>query len=103
MQGLRVRTSVLLPSRQLKNQSCYLGLVRDGVVLHSSTFPGDGVAGSAVYLFVDDVDALHAELLAKGVPIDTPPVDQSWGTRELFIRDADRNRIQFAQPRSASV
>ena len=85
------------------NDPCYMGVIRDGAELHLSSFPDDGVAGSAVYVFVDDIDALHAELIAKGVPIDTPPVDQTWGTREMFIRDADRNRIQFAQTRPAST
>lgn len=82
---------------------CYMGLTRDAAVLHLSTFAGDGVLGSAVYVFIDDVDAYHAELVANGVPIDTPPVDQTWGTREMFIRDADGNRIQFAQRRPADA
>ena len=75
----------------------YLGVVREGAELHLSSFPGDGVIGSAVYVFVEDVDGLHTELIARGAPIDTPPVDQTWGTREMFIRDPDGNRIQFGQ------
>ena len=82
-----------------EHDPCYLGVVRDGVVLHLSTFPGDGVPGSAVYVFVDDVDRLHAEFISKGVPIDTPPVDQTWGMREMFVRDPDGNRVQFGQVR----
>jgi hypothetical protein len=37
---------------------CYMGLTRDQVRLHLSSFSGDGVAGGVVYLGVDDVDAL---------------------------------------------
>ncbi len=48
-------------------------------------------------LIVEDVDALHAELLAKGVRIDTGPVDQTWGTREMYVRDADGNSIRFIE------
>jgi hypothetical protein len=33
-----------------------------------------------VNLIVEDMDALHAELVAKGVPIAAGPVDQTWGT-----------------------
>ena len=80
----------------------YLGVVRDGAELHLSSFPGDGVVGSAVYVFVEDVDALHAELAATGASIDTPPVDQTWGTREMFMRDPDGNRIQFGQRMQAA-
>ena len=46
---------------------CYMGLTRDEVRLHVSSFPGDGVFGGVVFLVVEDVDALHAELKTKGV------------------------------------
>jgi catechol 2,3-dioxygenase-like lactoylglutathione lyase family enzyme len=79
---------------------CYMGLSRDDARLHVSSFPGDGVYGSAVHLFVSDVDALHAELVAKGVAIDAGhPVEQDWGTREMYLSDPDGNRIRFAQVR----
>lgn len=48
---------------------CFLGLSRDGVWLHVSSFSGDGVSGGVAGFLVDDVDALHAELVAKNVPI----------------------------------
>jgi catechol 2,3-dioxygenase-like lactoylglutathione lyase family enzyme len=80
---------------------CYMGLSRDGVWLHLSSFSGDGVAGGVVNLMVDDVDALHAELKAKGVGIDTGPVDQTWGTREMYVKDTDGNCVRFIQPENA--
>jgi uncharacterized glyoxalase superfamily protein PhnB len=76
---------------------CYMGVTRDGVWLNLSSFSGDGVAGGAANLFVDDVDALHAEFISKGVPIDTGPVDQTWGSREMYVKDADRNCLRFIQ------
>jgi uncharacterized glyoxalase superfamily protein PhnB len=76
---------------------CYMGLSRDGVWLHLSSFSGDGISGGVVNLIVDDVDALHAELAAKGVGIDTGPVDQTWGTREMYVKDVDGNSIRFIQ------
>jgi catechol 2,3-dioxygenase-like lactoylglutathione lyase family enzyme len=76
---------------------CYLGISRDGVWVILSSFPGDGVAGGVVNLLVDDVDELYAEFLAAGLTIDTPPVDQTWGTREMYVRDADRNCVRFQQ------
>jgi catechol 2,3-dioxygenase-like lactoylglutathione lyase family enzyme len=74
---------------------CYMGLTRDGVELHVSSFSGDAVAGGAVFLLVEDVDALHAELVAKGVAIRLPPTDQSWGNREMYVNDLDGNSIRF--------
>src|SRR5512146_1084832 len=80
---------------EAKPDPCYMGLSRDGVWLHISSFSGDGIAGGVVNLLVDDVDALHAELVAKGVRIDTGPVNQTWGTREMYVKDGDQNSIRF--------
>jgi len=60
---------------------CYFGIIRDGVRVHLSSFPGDGIAGNAVALIVDNVDALHHEYVLKGVKIDLEPTDQSWGNQ----------------------
>lgn len=81
---------------------CYMGLRRDGVWLHLSSFSADGVAGGVVSVIVEDVDALHAELVAKGVPIDTGPIDQTWGTREMYVKDSDGNSMRFIQTKPAA-
>ena len=49
-----------------KPDPCYMGISRDGVWLHISSFSGDGVSGGVANLIVDAVDALHAEFVAKG-------------------------------------
>jgi uncharacterized glyoxalase superfamily protein PhnB len=74
---------------------CYMGLSRDGAWIHLSSFSGDGVAGGVLNLLVDDVDELHAEFIAKGVGIAMEPVDQTWGTREMYVKDADGNCLRF--------
>jgi uncharacterized glyoxalase superfamily protein PhnB len=78
---------------------CYLTLEREKVRLHVTSFK-DGTVGtwtSNVYIFVEDVDALYAELLSSGPAKPSAPVDQTWGTREIGVRDADRNVITFGQ------
>lgn len=75
----------------------YFGLGRDGVALHVSSFSGDGVAGGVASFYVRDVDALFAEFTAAGVAIELAPYDQSWGNREMYIRDADGNSLRFIQ------
>jgi catechol 2,3-dioxygenase-like lactoylglutathione lyase family enzyme len=74
---------------------CYMGLTRDNVELHLSSFSGDGVAGGVVFVGVVDVDALHEELKEKGVTIHLEPTDQSWGNREMYVHDPDNNSIRF--------
>lgn len=80
-----------------KPDPCYMGLARDDAWLHLSSFSGDGVSGSVVYLLVDDVDGLHEELRRKGVSIDLEPTDQTWGNREMYVKDADGNSIRFVR------
>lgn len=97
--GLGFRREFAHRPDESKADPCYMGFTRDGVRLHASSFSGDGVSGGVVYVAVDDVDALHQELAAKGIAIDTGPVDQTWGTREMYVKDADRNSIRFSQER----
>ena len=50
------------------------------------------------YLIVEDIDALHAELVARGVTTISPPVDEPWGLREFGICTPDGHRIRFGEP-----
>jgi uncharacterized glyoxalase superfamily protein PhnB len=86
---------------QARSDPCYMTVARDAARLHLTSFK-DGVVGtwtSTVYVYVDDVDALYAELQAKGVSM-RAPIDQDWGTREFGVRDPDRNLITFGQQRT---
>lgn len=86
----------------IETDPCYMGVSRDDAWMNLSSFSGDGVAGGVANLMVDDVDMLHAEFVARGVPIDLPPVDQTWGSREMYVKDADRNCLRFIQERTSS-
>src|SRR6478672_6575661 len=76
---------------------CYFGLERDGIRIHLSSFPGDSKPGSAIVLITEDVDALFEEFALKNAVIDLGPTDQSWGNREMYIKDPDENSIRFTQ------
>ena len=76
---------------------CYMGITRDGIWVHVSSFAGDGVGGGVLNFLVDDVDSLHTEFAGKGVKISVEPVDQTWSTREMYVRDPDNNCIRFIQ------
>lgn len=84
----------------------YLGVSLDGRQLHLSTFGGDSVAGAAVYFYVDDVDGLFHRFRASGLatpdrpesPVEHGPIDQPWGMREFYVRDADGNVLRFGSP-----
>jgi uncharacterized glyoxalase superfamily protein PhnB len=74
---------------------CYMGVTRDDVELHLSSFSGDGVPGGVVFLGVRDVDELYQELKDKGVAIQLEPTNQSWGNREMYVADPDGNSLRF--------
>ena len=86
--------------RDVPSSPRYAAVRRDGVELHLQWHDMAGwppAADRPVYRFVvQDVDGLHAELVARGVQQDITPVrDTAWGTREFHVRDPDRNGLQF--------
>ena len=48
------------------------------------------------YLEVDDVDALHAEIEARGAA-SSPPKNMHYGMREIVVTTVDGHRIVFGQ------
>jgi predicted enzyme related to lactoylglutathione lyase len=50
------------------------------------------------YVYVEDADALHAELRATGATVLDEPVSQPWGLREFHVLDPEGNQLTFGQP-----
>jgi hypothetical protein len=48
-----------------------------------------------VSFLVEDVDALHDELVARGIKTAGAPSDQDWGARAFGLRDPDGNNLYF--------
>jgi catechol 2,3-dioxygenase-like lactoylglutathione lyase family enzyme len=75
----------------------YACLCRDEAALHliaaseTKRQPGEG----ALCIFLDDVDALHAELVARKAKVVKPPKDYDYGMREFEVVDLDGNQIFF--------
>jgi uncharacterized glyoxalase superfamily protein PhnB len=66
----------------------------------------DGSHNSPVLVMVDDIDALYARYLARGLditnkqgsPVHQAPIDQTWGLREFYVTNACGNTLRFAKP-----
>ena len=71
---------------------------RDGYSLFLTEHAGDCQVGGAVYIEVDDVDALFLDLCRRGVNPAQPPNDTPWGRREMTVVDPDGNKLRFANP-----
>lgn len=84
----------------------YAALMRGTDELHLNLMPPQRRSGpSSAMVVCGDVDALFASFLARGLsvptradsPVHEGPVDQSWGTREVYIDDPSGNTIIFQQ------
>lgn len=84
----------------------YVGLTRGGDELHLNLHFGDGPQRrSSAVVVCENVDALFARCLARGFvvpdrpesPVHQGPLDQTWGTREVYIDDPSGNTLCFQQ------
>ena len=50
-----------------------------------------------VYVYVDDVDALHEELVERGADVIQPPAEQPYGLREIRVRDPNGYVLAFGK------
>lgn len=66
----------------------------------------DGTARIAIYIMVEDVDALFEKYIDRGLvvpnhpdsPVHNSPIDQTWGLREFYVNDPDGNTLRFGRP-----
>lgn len=80
-------------------------LRRGSDYLYLSSHSGDGVFGQAIAVIVRDVDAVFDVFRTRGLdashkrgsPVHQGPVDQAWGTREVYVDDPDGNTLRFTQ------
>lgn len=80
----------------------YAIVTRDGQAVHfrvaAPPTPNPDKIGEELldaYVFVDDVDALHAEFAARGAVFTRPLGDTPWGMREFVLRDIDGRLLAF--------
>lgn len=74
----------------------YMGVGRDGCMLHLSEHHGDASPGAAMRIEVDDVDALQRELATRPYRHARPTAEtMPWGTRDMSVTDPFGNRLTF--------
>jgi catechol 2,3-dioxygenase-like lactoylglutathione lyase family enzyme len=84
----------------------YAIFTRGADELHINLTHGGKVFGqSNSIVLCDDIDALFATFVARGLsvptrknsPVHDGPLDQTWGTREVYVDDPSGNTIIFQQ------
>jgi catechol 2,3-dioxygenase-like lactoylglutathione lyase family enzyme len=77
---------------------------RDGTSIHLAQAdhcrPNSDLVGDLfdVYIWVDDVEAVHAELVERGANILHSPTDRAWGMREIRVRELNGYVLGIGQP-----
>ena len=71
---------------------------RDNITVLLIARTGRHAGIGSAYVYVEDADALYAELRAKGANVQGEPVSYPWGLRDFGVVDLERNQIRFGQP-----
>lgn len=81
-----------------------LGFGKQAVLVSSATNDASRarVGLGAVYLRIDDVDAMFTQAAAAGVAIVKPPYDTDYGSRDFTCRDPEGNDWYFGTYRPAA-
>ena len=74
----------------------YACLARDELKVTIDEHRADEDAKGHMCCNVDDVDALHAEMQARGAKICEPLTDHVWQERSFTIEDLDGHRLAFS-------
>ena len=74
----------------------YAVVWRDNSAIHFVRDEGNP-RGVHLFQWVKDVDAYHREIVGRGAEIAKEPTDQSYGIRELDVRDINGVGIVFGQ------
>jgi catechol 2,3-dioxygenase-like lactoylglutathione lyase family enzyme len=108
-EAVRFHTQVLdfrLAFVMNENDPFYAIILRGVDELHLSLHAGrDPLSHSSAIVVCDNVDVLFATFIARGLsvpirpesPVHEGPVDQTWGTREVYIDDPSGNTLCFQQ------
>lgn len=59
---------------------------------------GRGKSGTWLAIWTDDVDALHERCVREHLEVLRPPLDESWGVREMHVRHPDGHVFRVSQP-----
>jgi uncharacterized glyoxalase superfamily protein PhnB len=82
----------------------YMQVSRGELVLHLTEHYGDCCPGATVYARVTGLEALHAEVTAKGYAFMRPGIEVApWHARLMEVTDPFGNRIRFCEEIEAAA
>lgn len=74
----------------------YMGISRDGCVLHLSEHHGDCCPGAALRIETQELEVFQQELAAKNYRYARPAIEETpWGSKDMTVYDPFGNRLTF--------
>nr|WP_239025386.1 glyoxalase superfamily protein [Pontivivens ytuae] len=81
-----------------KNAPLYMQISRGQTVLHLSEHHGDASPGGTVFVWMEGIEAYHAELISKNYAYNRPGIeDAPWNARVMHALDPFGNRLRFSE------
>jgi uncharacterized glyoxalase superfamily protein PhnB len=77
--------------------AAFVALERHGCEIGLAARHESGHGAFSYWVYVDDVDATHAELTAAGAPSEAEPRTEPWGERVASVRDPDGNVVHLGR------
>lgn len=76
----------------------YMGISKDGCVLHLTEHHGDCCPGAAVRVETEGLESYQRELAGKRYKFNRPDIQEMpWGSRDMTVSDPFGNRITFTE------
>ena len=72
----------------------------DDPAVQVTVISNDDMAAPGISIGVDDVDAVHAKAVERGLEIAYPLRDEPWGVRRFMLRDPNGTTVNVVSHRS---
>ena len=92
-QRLGFRVAMQMPDRG------YAIVERDDIAIHLFQDDTHNHSRIGIHIFTESLDALHAELQARGAHLSQGITLKPWGNRDFRVNDNSGNEIKFTEPR----
>jgi uncharacterized glyoxalase superfamily protein PhnB len=78
----------------------YAIVERDDIAIHLFEDEARSYSNVGIHIFTENLDALYAELEARGTALSQAIILKPWGNRDFRVKDNSGNEIKFTEPRS---
>ncbi len=89
---LGFEVSMLIPD------GTYAIVERDDVAIHLFLAAAEPPSPAGIHLFVDEIEELRDEIVARGTRLTQDILRKPWGNRDFRVHDPFGNELKFTEP-----